>query len=287
MPFEARPGLYGRQANIDLTIPKWFNIYIADLTAFFAKSDNVTTEVRLARRRNRDFLFRLIEGMATAGANGVSIIADFNDSDWNLFSGAPIDDENFEKWVMIANSRIQESRPYFQSTLSNLATGCYPGISTDELISGETIYIIDGTIPEISSYNRMYAALRQSITQLIDLSTCLVAKTRMPIELAQTILSPDSQIAIPVAKLPHWSDNTSRNIAVETTAILSNNIMCKPNLLAENQLFFTTQYLDEMVVRGFNDAGLRARYNKEPKAEAPVPSNDNAPSAIEENTETN
>ena len=272
MPFETRPGLYGRQDSIDLTIPKWFNIFIADLSAFFvADSEGTTKKKRLNQRRNRSFLFRLIEGMATAGANGVSIISDFSNQKWDQLETVPVSDENLGKWIKSTIYSIQESRPYFQAVLSNVASGTYPGISTGELISGETIYIIDGNVPEISTYNRMYSGLRQSITQLIDLSTCMVAKTRTPIELAQSILQPDSQIARPVADLPHWSDETSRHIAVETTAILSNNIMCKPNLMAENQLFFTTQYLDEMVTRGFNDANLRARYIKEKKVTSATP----------------
>ena len=219
-------GLFGRQAAIDLSVPQWVTLYV---------SRSVSTSC--------ETLLNLVEGVATVGSLGITLILDREFAEWQSRSLiAPI-------YRLL--DFIKQSRPYFRLVI------CNPHAAADS--SNPT-----------NAGARMLLCLAADTLQLphgftdenvvgLELDTRLVFKTRHPVRLLAesaiaTLEHPDD--------LPHWNDRLSRGLLSSTHTLLALNVLCKPNRFADGLVFSAAAYADEVVARAVNERRIKPRWVK-------------------------
>ena len=259
-----RTGLYGRQSTIELDIPKWVTIVITDENILHVDPQ----QTQLAQYRLTNFMYRLIEGYAIAGAVGCSIVIDMNADNFaesqTQFAGSQTRRVQ-SIYTMFTSfvSKIKDARPYFKLILTNsdlftIEPAELKHETRHNYIDGPAIVVSNGTVIEDKS---VPAFIRPRLAQLIDLKLGIVAKTKNPIQLLTDVIEYNA-IPLDVTKLPHWSDRTSHILMLNLLTMISCNILCKPGRFADNTIVPITDFTDEIIMRCFNERNLRARWRK-------------------------
>lgn len=231
-------GLFGRQAPIGLDVPKWVTIHVTPEAS--KRVSNLTLE------SGRSWLHELVEGIATIGAVGVTIVMDAKSETW--ISG------NLDAFFRRLKQSLRHSRPYFRLVVSNYA---HYSARAEEVEAGPRFILANGDtaleVMERLDGDRCYG---------IECLSTAVFRTNQPSrmipEITQLVESGD--IENPWT-LPHWKDDLwYEGLLRSTTILLALNNLCKPGKFEDNTFLFGAEYSDEVISRAFNERHLRANW---------------------------
>ena len=227
-------GLFGRQAAIDIVVPRWVTLYVT----------------AAASADSRGFVERFMECVATIGATGMTVIMDATPQEIGDMKSSLSE---------LCRKRIFPTRPYFWYVLSNRANAV---ANAGEVVAGELVVFHN------SNQQTMHVTtppaevpaevLGDAVAAGLDLGTGMIFKTNKPAELLAEVCP---QAEVPWT-LPHWQDAVSAQLLHQSCAVMLTNVLAKPHKYEPNRLFFVGDYLDEVIARSFNERCLRARWQE-------------------------
>jgi len=232
-------GLFGRQAPIGLDVPKWVTVFV---------TPGATTQLRyFDLEEGKSWLHELVEGIATIGSVGVTIVLDAKSEVWI----SKHMNDYFQKMRM----SLRHSRPYFRLVISNYA---HYEARSGEVEAGPRFIFAHG-----DTSLEWFARLDGQQCYGIECLSTAVLRTsqpsRMVPEIARLVESGDVENPW---TLPHWKgDEWYAGLLRSTTTLLALNNLCKPGKFDDNTFLFGAEYSDEVISRAFNERHLRANWS--------------------------
>jgi hypothetical protein len=243
-------GLFARQAPIGLEVPEWVTVFVAH------QGDESGPHLR-----------EFVGGLATVGCRGATVV--FREGARSSADPAKALRDWAESWgVDRGGASLPMTRPYFRLVACDAR---FFESHREEVEAGRAVYFL-GRGP-----TGWAAAARGPLPEppgglggeegcvVLDMLTAVVGQSTQPHRMLAAAVSAEWDGPKPWLR-PNWAEGDDADVLASAAVAMALNWLCKPSTYQNESFFFTSDFIDGITAKCFNERNLRPRWQDRPAA---------------------